>query len=436
MYRIASVTCLAIAAVVAIVASARRDDDSAAKPASTTAATTAPPPTATSTPTATPTPTPTATPLPAAGDGLAIGVTEPNPNLVAAPDARAVPAPWSTWRDALGAIRPAFYRLVIDWASIQPNPGAAADLSAPNAGCMRELQPCLGWFGVRDQLRALASRQREGGWQGLVVITGTPDWAAAPPSGCEREGTGPHSRPPRADALPAYQKLISDLLAVAAQEGADLRYWSAWNEPNHPAFISPQREACDGASPTVAAAPYAELVRALQQALATAGGDHRIVLGETAGLLQPTPRTTSVQEFIAALPEDVVCASTVWSQHAYIGGPDPVAPVSQALAARGCPVPQTIWITETGVGPAPSYLSGARAIADEQVGCRELHARLESWWNDPQVTVAFQYTFRQDDRFPTGLITTNLASSLPTLQEWTAWGGTREPTAPPPRPAC
>ena len=36
---------------------------------------------------------------------------------------------------------------------------------------MREVGPCLGWGGVREQLRALASRQREGGWKTLVVIT-------------------------------------------------------------------------------------------------------------------------------------------------------------------------------------------------------------------------------------------------------------------------
>ncbi len=426
---------LAIVAATLIVAAAayaisRFDNDSAAAP------TPAPTPAVTAAATPTPTPTPTATPdpLPAAGQGLAIGVTEPNPNLVAGD--RAVPEPWARWRDALGAIRPAFYRLVVDWASLQPSAGTPADLAAPNAGCMRAVGPCLGWTGVRDQLRALASRQREGGWTGLAVITGTPDWAAAPAAGCERAGTQPKSRPPRADALPAYQQLVTDLLTVAAQEGADVRFWSAWNEPNHPAFISPQRAACDPASPTQAAAPYAALVRALGQALTTFGGDHRLVLGETAGLLKPTPNTTTVPEFIAALPQDVVCASTVWSQHAYIGGPDPVAAVAAALDARGCPEPKTIWITETGVGPAPTEYSAARAIADEREGCRELHDRLVTWWNDPRVTVAFQYTLRQDDRFPTGLVTTDLAAPRPTLAEWTAWGGARPASAPPPPPAC
>jgi len=419
MYRPRHWLALAASALV-IAASAfvipRLDGDSQAAPP--------PAPTPVATPPApAPTPTPTPAPPPAAGPGLAIGVTEPNPNLVASPAARAVPEPWARWRDALGAIRPAFYRLMIDWPSIQPRADQPADLSAPNAGCMRAVTPCLGWGGVRDQLRALASRQREGGWQALVVITGTPDWAASAPSDCERPGTKPRSRPPRPDALPAYQRLVTDILAAAAQEGADLRYWSAWNEPNHPYFLA----SCDQPG------QYAQLVRALQQVLQGTG--HGIVLGETAGLLSPKPYVTTVPDFIAKLPQDIACSSGIWSQHAYIGGPDPVQPVADALAARGCPVP-TFWITETGVGAVSPDLSAARAIADEREGCEALHSRLVHWWNDPRVTVAFQYTLREDDKFPTGLVSTDLASSRPVLNEWTAWGGAREPTAPPPPAAC
>jgi len=392
----------------------------------------------TPTPSPTPTPAPAATPppIPAAGPGLAVGVTELNPNLIFTPATRDLPAPWSAARDALGAIKPSFYRLVIDWASVQPSADAPADLSAPNGGCMRAIGPCLGYAGVRDQLRALASRQREGGWQALAVLTTTPDWAAAPPAGCERPGTRDRNRPPRPDALAAYRKLIVDVLKAASEEGADLRFWSAWNEPNHPAFVSPQRATCDTTSPSLGAGPYGELTRSLIQALAEAPGEQQIVLGETAGYLKPGRYASTVPEFIAGLPQDVVCASSVWSQHAYIGGDDPVEPVAQALAARGCPHPFTIWITETGVGAAPSDLSVADAIADEQEGCRKLHERLVTWFNDPRVTVAFQYTLREDDKFPTGLFSTDLSTPRLTLGEWAAWGSGRDPLAPPPPSAC
>ena len=406
------------------IAAARRDDTPAPTPT--------PVP-----PAASPAPAPAATavtplsPLPAAGPGLAVGVTEYNPNLVSAD--KPVPPPWSTVRDALGKLQPAFYRLVIEWNRVQPMADQPPNLDHPETGCMREVQPCLWWGGVREQLRALASRQRQGGWEGLAVITGTPDWAAQPPSGCERDSTTPRARLPRPDALAAYKALVADVLAAAQQEGADLRFWSAWNEPNLPPFISPQRAKCDAASPSLAPAGYAQLTRTLIQALDEAPGDQTLVLGETAGILKSTKLVTSVPEFIQGLPQDIVCASTVWTQHAYIGGPDPVDETAGALDERHCPQPHTLWITETGVGPAPKAFSN---ITDRTARCGQLHDRLVQWFNDPRVTVAFQYTAREDDKFPTGLYSTDLTEPRPALAEWTAWGGGRAPTAPPAAAAC
>jgi hypothetical protein len=381
---------------------------------------------------------------------------------VAAPDAREVPPEWVRWRDELARIRPAVYRLVIDWAVVQPDRDAPPSFDVPNAGCMRDKPPCAPYAGVRDQLRALASRQREaaagddaarddadaggggaddpvrrddvagdevtaGRWQALVVFTSTPQWAAGPPDGCRR-GAGLGA--PR--AIAAYRQLVRGLLEVAAQEGAELRWFSPWNEPNHPYFLSPQRTRCDAAAPSRAVAPYARLAAALQAEV----GPQRVVLGETAGILQPTPQATAVPELIRALPRDLVCAAPVWSQHAYIGGSDPVRTVERALAARDCPRGHAIWITETGVGPAPEGLSLARGITSERQGCRLLHRRLRQWYADPRVTLAAQYSFREDDRFPTGLATTDLARARPALQEWQAWGSRPDPEAPPPPPTC
>ena len=104
-----------------------------------------------------------------------------------------------------------------------------------------------------------------------------------------------------------------------------------------------------------------------------------------------------------------MCASTVWTQHAYIGGEDPVERGrATALAARGCPQPHTIWITETGVGAGAEGVLAAIVDRRRAAGCRALHDRLVQWFNDPRVTVAFQYTVREDDKFPTGLFCTDL----------------------------
>lgn len=393
-------------------------------------------PTPVPTPGAALTPEPTTAPVPAAGEGLAIGVTEFNANLITPAAAKPLEEPWNGVRDRLAAIQPQFFRFVIDWASVQPTAEMPANMDSPQAGCMREVGPCLGWGGIREQLSALAARQREGGWQALAVVTSTPDWAASPPAGCERGRAIPRARPPRADALPAYRALVAAVLATAAEVGAQLTYWSPWNEPNHPAFISPQREDCDPASPSLAPAGYTQIASELRQTLDTAPGEQRLVIGETAGLMKPTRYVTAVPEFIAGLPRDLVCATTVWSQHAYIGGEDPVAPAAEALAKFGCPQPHTIWITETGVGPAPRDLSAGGSIADARAGCRALQAQLVRWWKDPRVTVAIQYTVREDDKFPVGLVSTDLLETRPSLAVWTAWGGGRAPNAPPPPSAC
>ena len=381
-----------------------------------------------------PAPTPTSEPtrLDAPGDGpsLALGVTEQNPNLLTPIGPGSDAPPWTTWRDALTRVNPAVYRLLVVWYEVQPGPGAPPNLAIPQTGCMRERPPCAAFAGVRDQLTALAARQREGGWEGLLTVTGTPAWAARPASGCRgSRQTGA----PRADAIPAYRQLLASIFAVADEVGASLRYVSPWNEPNHPYFLSPQRERCSADAEPRAVAPYARLARAAQ---AEMGGERRLVLGEAAGVVEPQARALSVGELIGGLPRDIVCAAPVWSQHGYIGGPDPVAAATSALAARGCSREHAVWITETGVGTAPSGLSFARGVAGDRAGCRLLHSRLSAWYDDPRVTVAVQYTMREDHLFPTGLVTTDLTRARAALGEWQAWGARPAFASPPPDVAC
>ena len=297
------------------------------------------------------TPAPREPPPPAAGaDRLALGITEPNPNFLWPAAERSVPQPFARWGEALADIRPDYYRLVVEWRVLQPREGDPADLVIPQGGCSRADPPCAGWLGVREQLRALAARQRSGGWDGVMVITGTPGWAAEPAGGCERPETEARSRRVRAEALPAYRRLVAGLLAAGREAGARLDYWSPWNEPNHPYFLSPQREACERTSASLAPRRYAELARALLAELDAAPGEQRLVLGELAGYTEPSRHRTDVREFLHGLPDDLVCRADVWAQHYYVGGEDPLDAIEAGLAGRGCPRAPPVWITETGVG--------------------------------------------------------------------------------------
>jgi len=170
-----------------------------------------------------------------------------------------------------------------------------------------------------------------------------------------------------------------------------------------------------------------------------APGDQQYVLGELAGLDESKAQSTSVGEFLRALPRPVVCGTTILAQHGYVTGADPVRDAVGGAAAHRCARRHVVWVTETGVG-APHAGEGKRMSAPaERRACRRLHRRLVRWYRDPRVAAAFQYTFREDDAFRTGLVTTGLDRAFPVLGEWLAWGGTARPRPedpPPARPHC
>jgi hypothetical protein len=398
-----------------------------------------PSPTATPTPEATATATPSPKPKPPAladmletrGRHLAVGISEQNPNFISS--SLGIPQPFARWRDALARMKPALYRLVIYWPSLQPSANAPADLAGLNAGCVRDKTPCAGYEGIRDQLRALATRQAKGEAEGFAMITGTPEWAARPPSGCERSRIGPTNRMPRADALNAYKALVRNIVALARKEGATLRYWAPWNEPNHPYSSSPQRAYCSGSAPNVSVGPYVEVVNALREALAEAPGEQRYVVGEVAVMTRRLPITTSVHEFLQALPAKLVCRAAAWTQHTYIGGLDVLGDVDSLLSAKGCKLP--IWMTETGAGAPRTSSARTGGRPAELRGCRDVHRILTRWYRDRRITAAIQYTLREDDVFPTGLVTTDLSRAYPVLHEWQQWGERARPSAADPPPA-
>ena len=130
-----------------------------------------------------------------------------------------------------------------------------------------------------------------------------------------------------------------------------------------------------------------------------------------------------------------MCGSTILSQHGYITGINPVDDAAKGAATHKCPKKHVVWMTETGVG-APHAGEDKRTTAPaERRACRQLHRRLVKWYDDPRVTAAFQYTFREDDVFRTGLDhDRRWTRAFPVLKEWQAWGGTArpKPTDPPP----
>jgi hypothetical protein len=365
--------------------------------------------------------------------GLAIGLTEINPDLFW--HGKDVGA-FDPWRDRAEALEPAIYRLAVDWATLQPSADGPIDWTRASDGCMRGLKPCRPYSGIRDTLRAARSQQQAGnGFNVMVVVYGVPDWAAMKPTGCERDDITARSRPITAQGLEAYKKLIRSLQDLARSEGVSIRWWSPWNEPNGPFFISPQRAECSGSSKALSPAVYTALARAMRAELQPG---QQLVVGELAGLENARKYGTSISEFFAGLPDDVVCNAGVFAQHAYAqrgdkaDDPGAVGALEEVLDGRPCARDKPIWVTETGVGGP--HVGDERSPKEESIraDCQALNVALRRWDKDPRVDAAIQYTFRDDPIFPVGLVDAKLTKEWPAYQLFKAWGGTRDPDAPPP----
>ncbi len=382
------------------------------------------------------------TPLPQLeAKGPAFGLTEDNADLLWSPSA-APDGPFSAARSELSALHPTYLRLFVDWAALQPSGQRPADLEAPVDGCARETGPCGAYAGVRAELEAIASQQRAlgpGAFQVVIVILGVPAWAAAAPSGCEVSGAEQLARALSSSALPSYRALIASLLKLGAQTGVALRWWSPWNEPNDPRFINPQRASCSTNAPPSSVAVYAQLARAMREALHAARVEAHMVLGELQGLTVNSPHTTSIQQFVADIPEEVACLASVWSVHAYAsyapaaGAYEPVAALQSALDARGgCASHKPIWVTESGTGAPHAGEQRSPGAAVQREGCEALATQLERWSEDPRIGAVFQYTFREDPDFQVGLLSADLEHLYPAYGLWLRYARLHAAGRPPP----
>jgi hypothetical protein len=387
-------------------------------------------------------PPPHATP-----SGPAFGLTEDNADLLWSPEGPSPPGgdSFQAARRELTALHPRYLRLLVDWAALQPDPGRPPELEASVSGCARDVGPCGTYAGIREQLAAIASQQRaaaaggQADFQVVIVIFGTPAWAARAPSGCELHATTAFSRPISPAAIAGYRALIRSILTLGAQEGVALTWWSPWNEPNDPVFISPQRSSCAAGSAPVSPEVYAELARATAAELRADGGVHHLLLGELNAFESDSPHRTSIADFVASLPTDVLCLGDVWSVHAYArrgaASPsvDPVKALEAALDARGgCARDAQIWVTEAGAGAPPRPASAA----DQEGACLALAEQLDRWDDDPRVGAVFQYTFREDPAFPVGLVSADLTHVYPAYRLWLAFSYPRAAGQPPPTPAA
>lgn len=369
-------------------------------------------------------PAPTPPPAPVAPP-LQIGITEGDPRLLigAGPGSRAA-------RKVI-ALRPAYVRVLIPWSRLQPRAGRKPNWDAPRGGCPPHALDCKTGRGTRGLLRAIKHRQQtDGGWKILAIPYFTPSWAARRPTGCQKPRyRNPRSQMPR---IAAYRKFLRGLNALADKVGVKIDYLTPWNEPNHPGFLAPQRARCSTRSKAIAPRAYAKLVRAAAKELRY---EQTLVLGSLAGLEKPRVYGAGAAEFARALPRDVACLVGPFAQHAYIGEPgrggrpprranlatasqrDLLNDVLGALDAKRCAQPKRLWIAETGT-------------FDHR--CEAMSRALRSWARNDRIDAAFQYTVRETNVFPVGLLSPSLRRTYRSYRAWYAFAGGPEKVPPSP----
>jgi hypothetical protein len=147
-------------------------------------------------------------------------------------------------------------RVVLYWKDVAPQPG---DRSRPE---FDETDPAAyDWTTYERIVQEAAARDI----RVMLTVSGpVPRWATL---------TGGHVDYPSPTLFRRFMK------AVGRQFGERIRYWSVWNEPNHPEFLGPQYRRGKPYSPRL----YRRLFRNARRALDRTGNRRdRLIMGETA----------------------------------------------------------------------------------------------------------------------------------------------------------
>jgi hypothetical protein len=299
-------------------------------------------------------------------------------------------------------------RVELNWYSVAPAPSSATKPSfeATNPGNYN--------WGQYDILLAEAQRLH---WQVLLTVTApAPSWATA-------NHKAPYTYRP--DPLD-FQEFMT---AVARHYGSQVSLYSIWNEPNEPAYLTPQ---WSSSGKPVSGFIYRGLYQAGYLGLQKAGLTHpRVLFGETApvgydtvnvrrekskALLHPVAPLQFMREALclnAKYKKAGTCSSLQmagYAHHAYFpaAGPKYVWPqkdsvtiaslsrLSNALnsAARAHAIPGgvPIYLTEFGVNSKPNKFEGVSAAKQAEYDAIAEHMA----YSNPRVAAFSQYLFKDD----------------------------------------
>jgi hypothetical protein len=202
-------------------------------------------------------------------------------------------------------------RLLINWREVAPaTPTPDFDPSNPAA-------PQYNWSSLEAELLPMAAA----GLEPIVVVRSAPAWAEG--GGNDRPGTNRPDPAQFARFGTALARRYSGTFAGLPR----IRYFQAWNEPNHFAFLNPQFEG----STLVSVSQYANLVNAFADAVHAVHADNVVIAGGLAPFQNPSPAVSPPLRFMRELlcmsgarQPTPTCKTSLrfdaWSHHPYTAG--------------------------------------------------------------------------------------------------------------------
>jgi len=264
-------------------------------------------------------------------------------------------------------------------------------------------------YDFRDVDEFVRNAQQRG-LEVLLTIWGTPRWANG--------GRPKNVAPDDPDDLRDFAGALAERYSGRHPGYPFVRFYTVWNEPNLPAFLSPQY---DLGGNSVAPATYARLYRAGYAGIKAASPLARVALGDTspwggvgAGSHSPGAFAHALSELAPDLRFDA------WAHHPYATAPDlppsqrvrwpnvtlTQLPRFERVLARWWHRPSVpIWITEYDYRTRPQAASGVTYAAQAQY----LEDALGMAAADPNVSMFVWYVLRDDPQgpWPSGLVAQN-----------------------------
>jgi hypothetical protein len=286
-----------------------------------------------------------------------------------------------------------YLRVVILWRSIAPSSGS----STPPAGFDDAGQDGYLWAPYDRVINEARAR----GMNVLITLSGPiPKWASKN-----------HKSYTYKPSVTRFQKFVT---AVGNRYRDQVSMWSIWNEPNHPAFLTPQYAGPRGHRYAYSPKLYRPLFLAGDRGLRASGnGSDRLLIGETAprGTTKAVPPLRFLRGLFAArgmLPSDG------YAHHAYTTAAGPrfvpsnrddvtigvLSRLTRALDSyarkhrirRSMPV----YLTEFGIQSKPDPYIGVSYQRQAE------YRSISEWmaWRNPRVAAFSQYLMRDDDPRP------------------------------------